>query len=638
MKKSDLTCRREITAFLLSLLLMALLLPAAKHYSQFMTVAVCILPAFCLFMLRTVIRLAGKGTDGLLISLAVPGILFIAGGQVFEFTVTLVISPDLKREANEYVRLLLDSGNSPFFAYLYSFMIVIVWAAVIKSILWIALIKHRSSIILNINRKNNIFQMFWAAVIALISSNITSWLDGMGWLGIEISHMFITSVGMIFPSLCVSLYAALIWKSYKKIYQSEITVKFRLYIISSVFTAIIVSALCFLFIMRYYTNRTVLKYTDVNLNYIAENNMMNRYAEIDDTIQMITSNPYLDRKQTNGADALWEYISYNTDEQKKEFVSSIRKTSEMLKFSEMLKPDDELAETVDSFSTEIIDKAWMYNVLFFLEKAFPYDGRVSGTVLFSENRVRNLLLYYHYSKIMAAKICSLNRQGKNSTAKELYLKTLHMSWMLFNGDSLLSQSAGLASLRILCRDDITDIGIFTENEKKHLNRVKENLLFLFKKTDTGMSRNFDKPIMLLRPVIFYYPDRYDKVMTVLEPHRDRNFIVPLYYEMLCNRETLCILDSNSGIYFPLRNDRRFKEVMGTISTEKRFFMKRALRYTDKNIENCKSENCRPMEQHECCIKSKSKFIFKTASEHNSKMLFWFLRPFIWYKTALFIYH
>ncbi len=53
----------------------------------------------------------------------------------------------------------------------------------------------------------------------------------------------------------------MIWKSYKKLYQPDITVKFRLHIISVVFTTIIVSVVCFLFIMRYYVNKTTLKYT-----------------------------------------------------------------------------------------------------------------------------------------------------------------------------------------------------------------------------------------------------------------------------------------------------------------------------------------------------------------------------------------
>ncbi len=204
MKKTDLTCRQEMTAFLLSLFLMIFLLETGKHYSQFMTVAVCILPVFILFMLRTVIRLAGKGTETLLISLAVPGIFFIAGGPVFDFTVTLVSTPDLKREANEYVRVLLDSGNSPVFAYLYM-TVTLVWSAVIESILWIALIKHRSPTALNMSGKNNIFHCFWALALGLMSSNITSWLNGMGWLGIEISHVHINQSALFFP-VCVSVY------------------------------------------------------------------------------------------------------------------------------------------------------------------------------------------------------------------------------------------------------------------------------------------------------------------------------------------------------------------------------------------------------------------------------------------------
>ncbi len=494
MKNPDITCRREMTEYLLSLFLMVSLLQAGKHYSQFMTVAVCLLPAVCLFMLRAVIRLAGKGTDDLLISLTVPGILFIAGGPVFDLSVTLISTPDLKREANEYVRVLLDSGNSPVFAYLYLFLAVIVWAAVIKSILWIALIKHRSLTVFN---NTNIF--FWTVVLILTSSNITSWLYGIRWLGIEISRVQIISVGIIFSYLCLCLYAARIWKSYKKLYQSEITVKLRLHIISAIFTSMIVFAVCSLFIVRNHVNKANLRYLDDIINYVAENKLMNRYAEIDDTIQEITSNPYIGKKQTNGADALWEYCSYNSEERREDFVSRINKTSEILEFSERLKLDGRLAATADNFSTEIVDNAWKYNVLLFGEKLFPYKGQVSGTVLLTEHRFPRLINFYYYSEIMTVRICRLNRQGKNSSAKELYLKTLHISWMLFNGDTLLSQAAGLSMMKNLCHDEIIGLEIFSEYERKYLNKLKENMLFI---SDNGILYNCFKLIRLIKPVVF----------------------------------------------------------------------------------------------------------------------------------------
>ena len=64
---------------------------------------------------------------------------------------------------------------------------------------------------------------------------------------------------------------------------------------------------------------------DNNLNYIIENDMLSKYAEIDDMIPLITLNPYLDEKQLNGADELWEYCSYNIEERNEEFIEKIKK-------------------------------------------------------------------------------------------------------------------------------------------------------------------------------------------------------------------------------------------------------------------------------------------------------------------------
>ncbi|MCP4112486.1 MAG: hypothetical protein GY749_44330 [Desulfobacteraceae bacterium] len=102
-------------------------------------------------------------------------------------------------------------------------------------------------------------------------------------------------------------------------------------------------------------------------------------------------------------------------------------------------------------------------------------------------------------------------------AKELYMKTLHMSRMLFNGDSSVSQIAGLLAMRNLCRDEIISLEIFSEYERKHLNRLKKNMLFLLK------NRNYCIPMKLASPLIFYYPDRHEKALALLEAHRNRNY-------------------------------------------------------------------------------------------------------------------
>ncbi|MCP4352255.1 MAG: hypothetical protein GY795_42895, partial [Desulfobacterales bacterium] len=473
------------------------------------------------------------------------------------------------------------------------------------------------------------FLFFWAAASFIISLNIFHWTDGIYRYGIAavckrqtnyISH----TVSLLF---CLSTYTALLLRSYRQMYHPDSEVRFGLYTVSVVLVYIFIAAFSVLEYLRDYENEKMLAYTDSIINYAAENSLLNRYAEIDDTIQRITSNPHAGGKQTNGADALWEYCSH-TEERWQEFVSSVIKTAEMLKFGERLKPDDRLAAAVDSFSTEIADKAWMHNVFFIEEKWYPCDGR-SRNVLPSPG----LLTFYYYSEIMAVRICRLYRQGNKNTAKELYMKTLHMSRMLFNGDSLTSQITGLSAMGNLCHDEIIGLEIFSEYEREHLNRLKENVLFLLKK-DT-VSHKICIPKNLTEPLIFYYPDRYKKVLALLEPHRDRNYIVPVYYEMLKTKESLGILDSGSGILFPLPDDRRFKEIMRIFNTENKFFLKKALGCAEKNIEICKSENCSLTEYNPYLTDSRfKKFIYNTASRWNCKILLWYLRPFVWNESLI----
>ncbi len=641
MKKSELTDRQKNTLFLLRLFFWTAVLAEVlqlKLLCPFRNITVYVIPVCYIFLLWPAVRLAAEGTDAPLISVLIFGILFIAGG-VFDLYSTIVSSPDLKREGNVYIRLLLDSGHSLTFAYFYLFLISILENG-LHIVLLTALLKNRSLIASEIPLLKNrslIFsnqdimlyllylQIFWTGALVSISSNADHWMHGAEWHGFVISRITEKSVRAVSFCFCLSVYTVLLRKSYRKLYQSELKAGFRVCAVSVYIFIITVSMLTY---VRYHMNKINSGRLDDIINYAAENNLMNRYAEIDDTIQIITSNPYIGEKQMNGADALWEYCSHNTEERREEFVSSLMKTADMLKFSERLKLDDRLAATVDSFSTEIADKAWMHNVLFIEEKWFPCDGR-SRKVLSFEYEFPDLLTFYNYSEIMAVRICRMYRQGKKNAAKELYMKTLHMSWMLFNGDSLVSQIAGLLVMRNLCRDEIISPDIFSEYERKHLNRLKENVLFLLK-NDTGISRKYDMPIKLTEPLIFYYPDRYEKVLAILEPHRDRNYIIPVYYEMLGAKESLCILDRGSGILFPLQNDRRFKEIMRIFNTEKKIFLKKALRCIDKNIETCKSGNCNLTEHNTYLTDSKfKKFIYNIASEWNCKALLWYLRPFIW---------
>ncbi|MCP4352054.1 MAG: hypothetical protein GY795_41855 [Desulfobacterales bacterium] len=635
----------ENTVFLFRLFVLSAALAGVLQLCPFTNITVYIIPVCNLFMLWPAFRLAVKGTDAPVVPVLVIGILFIAGGTVFDLSSAVVGSPDLKREGNYYTRVPLNSGHSPAFAYFYLFLDSVV-AGGLGIALLTALLKNRSLTVsrMSLSKKSSLtvsdsdlyFLFFWITALFIISSNIYHWVDGTDRYGIviipdiirksEISHI----ISLYF---CLSIYTVLLFRSYRQLYQPESEVRFRLYTVSAVLVYTFITAFGILYCLRDYENKEMLTYMDDIINYAAENNLMNRYAEIDDTIQKITSNPYTGKKQTNGADALWEYCSHNTEERRQEFVSSVIETANMLKFSERLKPDDRPAATVDSFSTEIADKAWMHNVFFIEEKWYPCDGR-SRKVLSSEYRFPALPVFYYYSKIMAVRIYRLHRQGNKNTAKELYMKTLHMSRILFNSDSSVSNIFGLLAMRNLCRDEIISSEIFSEYERKHLNRFKENVLFLLK-NDAGISRKYDIPKKLAEPLIFYYPDRYKKVLALLESHRDRNYIIPVFYEMLAVKESLGILDRGSGILFPLPDDRRFKEIMRIFNTENKLFLKKAIGCVEKNIETCKSENCSLAEHNKYLTDSRfKKFIYSIASEWNCKALLWYLRPFVWNESLI----
>ncbi len=623
MKKPEFTDEQENTVFLFRLFfLLSVLVKVLKlKLCPFMNITVYIIPVCYFFLLWTAVRVAAKGTDAPVMSVLIFGILFIAGGTVFDLSATIINSPDLKREGNEYIRLLLDSGHSLTFTYFYLFLVLIIINGLDIALLT-AILKNRS---LAVSNKNIYFRLFWIIALLNIYSDIDHWMYGMGWCGIAISHITEITVRKICFCFCLGVCIALLWKSYRRLYQPELKAGFRLCIVSAVPVYIFIVTASILSDVRGQVNEDMLTYFDDNINYVVENNLMDKYAEIDDTIQIITSNPYIGKKQTNGADALWEYCSYNSEERREEFVGRIKKTSEMLEFGERLKPDDRLAATVDSFSTEIVDKAWMYNVLYFIEKSFPnYDG--GRTVLFNEHGFPYLKIYCYYSEIMAVRIYRLHRQGKNKMAKELYLKTLHLSWILFNGDSFLSQVAGLRVLQNLSHGEIIGLGIFSEYEKKHLIRLKENMLFILNKNDTGIAYNCFKPMILINPVIFYFPDRYNKVITVLETHRDRKFIIPIYYEMLYAKEIQCIIDGSSGILFPLSDDKHLKKMIKIYNIAEKPILKKVFRQTENNIKNRKSASYDPTK---LIRDSKLRFILKFASERRCKVLLWYLRPFVW---------
>ncbi|MCP4343921.1 MAG: hypothetical protein GY795_00140, partial [Desulfobacterales bacterium] len=341
MKRPELADKQDNTLFLLRFFILITVAAILLRLEQcpFMNIRVCILPVCYVFLLWTALRLAAKGTDAPVISVLIFGIFFIAGGAVFDLSSTIVSSPDLEREGNVYIRHLLDSGHSLAFAYFYLFLGIILTDGS-DIVLLIALLKNRSliasKIVLSKNRSSTVsntdvyFHIFWLIAILNISSDIKHWMDGIGWHGIILYQITRESVRMGCLYFCLSLYTVLLWETYRQLYQPELKAEFRLCAVSVYIFIITASTL---FYVRSHVNKINLSCLDDIISYAAENNLMNRYAEIDDAIQKITSNPYIGKKQTNGADALSEYCSPDTEERREEFVISVKKTADMLDFS-----------------------------------------------------------------------------------------------------------------------------------------------------------------------------------------------------------------------------------------------------------------------------------------------------------------
>ncbi|MCP4346843.1 MAG: hypothetical protein GY795_15110, partial [Desulfobacterales bacterium] len=226
------------------------------------------------------VRLAVKGTDAPVISVLIIGILFIAGGTVFDLSSAVVGSPDLKREGNYYTRVLLNSGHSPAFAYFYLFSDSVIVSGLGIALLT-ALLKNRSltasrmslSKISSLTDSDLYFLFFWIAASFIISLNIYHWTDGMCRYGIAavcksrtnyISH----TVSLYF---CLSAYTALLLGSYRQMYQPDSEVRFRLYTVSAVLVYIFIAAFSVLEYLRDYENEKMLAYTDDILEFSKNN-------------------------------------------------------------------------------------------------------------------------------------------------------------------------------------------------------------------------------------------------------------------------------------------------------------------------------------------------------------------------------
>ena len=118
-------------------------------------------PVLLMAALILSIRILLVGSQPLSYGLLIAGISFVGGGVAFDIFATVIHSPNLEREANPVARLLLDSGHSTGFVYLYGGFCQIAFASLI-CLLWGGLLRHRKSIVDSVRKSTSLLQLLKA--------------------------------------------------------------------------------------------------------------------------------------------------------------------------------------------------------------------------------------------------------------------------------------------------------------------------------------------------------------------------------------------------------------------------------------------------------------------------------------------
>jgi hypothetical protein len=100
-----------------------------------------LLPAFGLLTIAALLRFARQGRPMMSAGAAIAGLAVILSGAGVDLATTLLISPDLDREGNPYVRALLDSGHSLRFVYIHLGVTQAIFILLFCTF-WLAFLRH----------------------------------------------------------------------------------------------------------------------------------------------------------------------------------------------------------------------------------------------------------------------------------------------------------------------------------------------------------------------------------------------------------------------------------------------------------------------------------------------------------------
>jgi hypothetical protein len=121
-----------------------------------------LVPFLLVYLIVLLCLIAARGPDKPSLPLLILGIFLIFGGAAFDMVATIVHSPDLSLEGNEFARALINSGHSLSFIYAYAIVAQFLTQSAFL-LLWVIFLRHHRTLITliwesNPNSKSEFFK------------------------------------------------------------------------------------------------------------------------------------------------------------------------------------------------------------------------------------------------------------------------------------------------------------------------------------------------------------------------------------------------------------------------------------------------------------------------------------------------
>jgi hypothetical protein len=197
-------------ALLMALALVAILWPAQPSVlGVWVAYALPVATAVCLVL---AIRLTRQGLDPVPPFVAIPGCALLLGAAGFDVVATLLHSPDLSREGNPVIRVLLDSGHSSRSVLIYGLSGQALYLSCL-CLLWIAFLRHRTALVGSV-RGQPTFGRFLKAATGGAGLSWRQWLLPLRWSELPAAYHYLWVLAVVLWSAVVDrLFLGLEWFS-----------------------------------------------------------------------------------------------------------------------------------------------------------------------------------------------------------------------------------------------------------------------------------------------------------------------------------------------------------------------------------------------------------------------------------------